>query len=203
MKTLAVVTFTDYSNPTLLQRCKDSVAADLPVGATHHIIESQGLALFAKQRIDAFKLADYYTVVDHDDVIVNNGLSKCFAAIQSGDYGCAFTDEALVDLNGTVLSTRVGQRTYEEIQIHTWRLHHLVMINPNAITDDLTGLYGRVQGVQHWAALAAIKNKGAIHVPVIGYQWSQYSTSLSHKVSKMNMPPMKLLQTGPIPQYTV
>ncbi len=198
---LAVVTFTDGTHADLLERCKASVAADLPEGAVHYVIPTRGLAYYAHQRQEALSLGDYVCFVDDDDTVINGSITKCFEAIKATNAGVAFTDEVLVDESGKVLSTRTGTRTYDNTARQANSVHHLAMITTSAIKEDLTQLYGRVQGVDWWILKAAIKTLGAVHVPILGYNWTQRPESLGNTMQQVKLPELKFSQTGPIPTY--
>mgnify|MGYP003428806340 FL=1 len=199
---LAVVTFTTGDRPEFLEKCRDSVSKNLPKNSTHHIIKTRGLHCFAKARTDALSLGDYYAIVDDDDIVVNDSIGKCFEAIQRNDTGISFSDEALVDLDGNILSVRESIRTYEEVKKHPWRIHHLVVIRVDAIKHDVTQLYGRIQGIQTWLAESAMSNKGAIHVPIIGYHWTQHTDNMSKLGGRIRLPSIHCNFSGVIPQYT-
>jgi hypothetical protein len=200
--TLAIVTFTDGSRPADLERCVASIAADTPPEATHHIIQTTGYANYASQRVQALSLADYVCFVDDDDIVVNGAITKCLQAITATNAGVSFTDEALVDVNGKVLTTREGVRTYEACITKPWMIHHLVMLSSKCVTGDFTGLNGRVTGVDNFLAVTALNHSGAVHVPIIGYNWTQHPASLSHHISYVPLPPITVTRTGEIPTYT-
>ncbi len=203
MSTLAIVTFTDGTRPTQLAQCTASISADLPTGATHHVIQVRGLAFYAQQRVEAMSLADYVCFVDDDDTVTNGGITKTFAAIQSGNYGYAFTDEALVDSTGNVLSTRTGTRTYEQMIKQPWMFHHLSMYKSSIFSGmDLSYLNGRINGVNFRLSLIAADVGGAIHVPTVGYNWTQASDTLSHRSAILPINVYTMTKTGTIPTYT-
>lgn len=200
---LAVITFTAGDRATLLERCKDSVANSLPKGATHHVIETKGWHCYAKARVDALSLADYYTIVDDDDVVVNDSINKCFDAIRSTNAGISFADEALVDIDGKITATREGPRTYEDVKKHPWMIHGLIIVDVSAIKHDPRCLYGRMHGIEKWLSSSAMSAKGAIHVPVIGYHWTQHEGNMSKLGGRIKLPNITHNYTGTIPQYLV
>ncbi len=204
MSTLAIVTFTDGTRPTQLAQCTASIEVDLPSGATHHVIPVQGLAYYAQQRVEAMALADYVCFVDDDDIIVNKSLSTTFAAIQSGNYAYAFTDEALTDTTGKVLHVRSGRRTYEQLTKMPWMFHHLSMYKTSIFSGkDLSYLNGRIGGVNFRFSQIAANEGNAIHVPFVGYNWTQSPTSLSRRTPIMSIQPYKVTKTGLIPEYKI
>lgn len=206
---LAVITFHDYTKTDRvdsLQKTIDSVQADLPDDAVQYIIPTKGIPFYNQQREQAFRLGDYVTFVDDDDTIVNHGLSLAYAAIKSGNYGVSFTDEALVDEDGNVLSTREGQRTYENVKQTIKAIHHLAIIKAQSLIDakfDWSTLYGRVQGSDWTVIKIAINQDGAIHVPVIGYNWTQNPNGIGKNVQPITIPRIRITRTGLIPDYQV
>lgn len=198
---LAIVTHTDGSRPNSLALAKVSVAADLPPDGVHYIVPTRGYAYYAHQRQEALKLGEFVAFVDDDDVVVGNGISRCYAAIQEANYGVAFTDEAMVDEEGNVQFTRQGLRTYENIGKYATWIHHLAMIRSSAVQEDLSQLYGRIQGVDWWILRAAIKTAGAIHCPGVGYNWVQTKNSLKNTMVNIQLPELKYTQTGELPVY--
>lgn len=186
---LAVVTFTTGDRPGLLERCRESVNKNLPKNATHYIIQTKGLHRYADARINSLNLGEYYTSVDDDDIVVNDSISKCFEAIQEYKASVSFTDEALVDLEGNILSTRDGIRTYEKLRTNElWMMHHLVMFKVSDIQNDVTKISGAVQGTDTWFARSAMNTNGAIHVPIIGYHWTQHKNNLSKHAAYVALP---------------
>lgn len=198
---VAIVTFTDGTRSKLIEKCKASVAADLPEGAVHYIVPVKGLPFYAQQRQEALLLGDFVAFVDDDDTVMNNAISLCLKAITSENYGIAFTDEAIVEADGKTSFIRQGVRTYENIREWGTAIHHLTMIRSSAVKDDLIQLRGRIQGVDAWIIRSAIKAAGAIHIPVIGYNWTQSANSLSKTMRNLTVPKLEYLQTGLIPVY--
>jgi len=202
---LAIVTFhIEGQREAQLQQCIASVAEDLPDGAVHYVIPVKGKPFYVHQRQEALRLGEYVAFVDDDDTVMNQGISKCYAAIQTGNYGVAFTDENLVDETGKVLSIENGVRTYENAQKRVSAIHHLAMLNTSCIDiNSLDIIRGRIRGVDWYIMKCAINGSslGAIHVPVAGYNWTQSSDSLGKTVSGLIVPKLDLNKTGAIPVY--
>lgn len=204
MMTLAVVTLTTGDRPALLERCINSVKSQLPESSAHFIIEVDGLEKYIKARIDSLKLGKYYAIVDDDDIVVNNSLNLCLDAIQKYNTGVAFTDEALVNIRGDIISKRTGTRTYEEIFNNPHRVHHLSVVESTAVDEDSAMTVNKSYIIDGWMRFSAIKNKGAVHVPIIGYHWTQHTDSMSKTIKKEPVPKIinnNINNTGIIPQY--
>jgi len=204
---LAIVTFhIEGQREAQLQQCIASVAEDLPEGAVHYVIPVKGKPFYVHQRQDALRLGDYVAFVDDDDTVMNKGISLTYEAIKTGNYGVAFTDENLVDETGKVLSVENGVRTYENAQRTASTIHHLAMLNTSYInSSDLNVIRGRIIGSDWYIMKCAINGSkdGAIHVPVVGYNWTQSSDSLGKTMTGLTVPELALNKTGAIPVYKV
>lgn len=202
---LAVVTFTRYQRPQLLDRCCASVRKDLPVGATHHVVHVPGPSEFADARIRALDLAPVVAFVDDDDQVVNSGLSLAWAAFKSADPGVVFTDEALVDEDNIQIGLREGVRTYEELVDSPWRVHHLSLISVKHVSSMVTRARNYGGSVDRWIRALAIASGGALHVPVIGYLWTQHLGMMSRETEMRRSPtkPPSLTRSGDIPAFNL
>lgn len=206
---LAIVTFHDFNDPTRVEpliKCIQSVQADLPADGVQYIIPVHGFPFYAQQRVQAFRLGDYVGFVDDDDIVVNNGISLSYAAIKSGNYGVAFTDERVVDQAGNTLYIREGTRTYQNVQRNITAIHHFVLLNTQSLinsTFDFTKLYGRIQGVDWSFIKIALNQNGAIHVPEIGYNWTQTPNSVGKSIYPITLPNIDIDRTGDVPVYPI
>ena len=175
----------------------------LPKDSFYTIIQCNSKEEWPKIRIDALKLAPYVCFVDDDDVVVNNSIPICLQAMEENDVGVVFTDEELVDLNGNTLSIRDGVRRYDDNINTPWSVHHLSVIQSNAVVDNLDHLLDQIDGVEWFIRSSAMKSKGALHVPIIGYKWSFYETQTSKQYSTYFKRTFDICRSGPIPQYAL
>lgn len=187
MNSLAVITMTKGLQPFSLGRCIDSVKSMLPADAHHYVIECKDVSKWAQIRIECLGLAPYIAFVDDDDIVVNNSISISFDVIKNNDVGVVFTDEALVDKNGKILSIRCGPRLYEANQTKPWQIHHFSVIKTACCIDDMSALLGLTDGVDWFMRSNAIKHAGALHVPIVGYHWTQHDNMMSRNQEKSKL----------------
>ncbi len=200
---LAVVTFIRDSDldSHLLRRCCSSVELDLPVDAEHHVIQVNGATQFAEARIRALELAPVIAFVDHDDQVVNSGISTAWKAMKDTPVGVVFTDEALVTLDDLELSRRDGVRTYEELIDSPWRVHHLSLVQVSQVSPLVSNVRNQAGSIDRWIRITAIESGGALHVPLVGYLWTQHSGMMSRDPALKRYPiGPKLTRKGLIPQ---
>ena len=175
---LAVITFTKSDRPLLLEKCKASVAAALPPGAVHTIINTTKYD--PQDRFNAIKSAEFVAIVDDDDVIAPDALTLTLEAIQKFDAGIAFTREVVVDTEGVKKNYPIFQaKKLSDIASHTRYAHHLVMIRSNQIDDRVVAMHNKFGIGIDWfiVACAALNGKGAVHVPIDGYFWTHHADS--------------------------
>jgi len=197
---LAVVTFTRYQRPQLLERCCASVKKDLPIGAVHHVIYVSGSSEFAEARIKSLELAPVVAFVDDDDQVANSGLSLAWAAARDTDIGVVFTDEAKVSEDGACMGLRSGTRTYEELDESPWRVHHLSLIRTRHVGPQIFSMRNCAGSVDRWIRALAIDSGGALHVPVTGYLWTQHPGMMSRETEmRRSSTKPKLTRIGEIP----
>ena len=194
---------TKGNRPMLLERCKKSVNDMLPADAEHIILPCDSKKEWPKIRIDALKLAPYVCFVDDDDVVVNNSIPICLRAMEENDVGVVFTDEALADLNGNITSIRAGVRRYDDNIDTPWSVHHLSVIQSNAVVDNLDHLLDQIDGVEWFIRSSAMKSKGALHVPIIGYKWTHHKDQASKHYPQFFKRTFDICRSGPIPQYAI
>lgn len=203
---LAVVTFTNHSRPELLARCKRTVARWLPEDAEHVIVELDGFDNFGQARKDALNLAPVVCFVDDDDEVVNDSLRLCRDALLRHDAGFAFTDEKIIVQHTGASSVRDGRRTYEELFTDPWKFHHLTMYRTAYVPDLPTA--GIVSGSEWLLKVGAGMTHGAVHVPVVGYNWWRYKASMLRKKTGKTYTEVQALadsykgmKSGLVPQY--
>lgn len=189
---LTVVTHTQFQRPELLERCKTSVAAALPPHCYHAVIECNGD--WAQARYDAMQLDEFVAFVDDDDTIHPDALRLCLDAIQNFNCGLAVTDQAMVDLEGNVIRNLVGPKSYRGITLHPRTAHHLCVIRTAVIDRGPLELHQQFGlGIDWFLKGCAALGHGAVHVPMIGYQWTQHPesmTSSSHLAFNASMASM-------------
>lgn len=177
-KALTVVTHTQGNRPELLERCKASVAAALPPGAEHIVIPCH--ENWGEARLAAMRMNEFVTFVDDDDTIHPMTLKYCLDAIQTHDAGLACTNEATVDINGTIMHEHKKAKFYGAIPVSPRTVHQLCLIrtkwvDPRAL--DLHNKYG--MGVDWFIKASAALQGNAVHVPITGYYWTQHADSMT------------------------
>lgn len=203
---LAIVTLSLPGREVELDRCKASVAADLPEGAEHIVLPAVKPANFIQSRFDAFKLAEYVCFVDDDDIVLNGSITKCLQALEDTRVGIAFTNERLVRKSGSFVRERTGQRSYEQLFESPWLFHHLVMYNTSKIPKvDPGALSKNASGGEWLATCITAMMAGAVHLPIIGYEWTVHAGGL-HNLAKQDYKQMiataneyRNLRRGPVP----
>lgn len=171
---LTIVTHTCPKWGRDIARCVDSVSAALPAGSTHEIIEMNDPSIFQKMRFDALSLGDIIVFVDDDDYISPDSLGLCLAAMGHNDIGLAFTNEVIVQADG---SKRHNDRkvSYDMACIHPQIIHHMTAINTKYVTQKSMDLALKYNcGIEWIMKVEAAFNGSAIHIPIDGYYWVQH-----------------------------
>lgn len=180
---LTVVTHTRNSRPELLKRTIASVEAALVPGVSHQIILC--LDNYAKARWEASQLDQYVTFVDDDDTIPPDILAICLEVLRSkayADVGLLVTEEQRVDLEGRVLAETRGVKTYDALTAHPCIAHSLCVFNRDAVDPRSVDLHNKYTVGVDWAIkTSAGLRGGAVHVPKVGYYWTQHPDSLNSK----------------------
>jgi len=172
--TLAVVTHTNPHVNRDIKRCVDSVAAALPDGAKHFIVDCFSKDDLPQARVDAMSLGDFVCFVDDDDYITPESLKMCYNTLLMSTYGVVFTQEARVTDNREVISDTA--KTYEDVLKGPRIMHHMSMIRTSAITARGMELAKQAfVGVEWVLKVDAGFNKGIVHIPVVGYYWCQHA----------------------------
>lgn len=173
---LTVVTHTMKSWKRNISRCIESVADAMPANSRHIIIDLDDYAHnFQEERYKALCLDEYIAFVDDDDYISKDSLRLCLEALTSTNSGIAFTNEVVVNADGSrmVNSRRVD---YNMLSLHPQIIHHLSMIKTSTVTPKTIELALRYKCGIEWLMKAdSALHFGAIHVPIEGYFWVQHN----------------------------
>lgn len=210
--TLTVVTHTRFDRLELLEKCKASVAAALPPGANHVVIPCYDN--WAQARLDAMQLDQFVAFVDDDDTVHPLALKYCLDAIQQHNAGVACTNEATVRLDGSIIHEHKRVKMYGGIPVSPRTIHHLCLIRTERVDPralDLHDKYG--MGADWFIKASAALRGGAIHVPMIGYYWTQHDdtmttrrgTAFNEHIGAManDIQALWPFQGGRIPTYTI
>jgi len=178
---LTVVTHTRGNRPEYLRRCQESVAADLPAGATHLVIHTEELMA---ARWHALTLDDVVCFVDDDDIVVNSSVSRCYQLLQQQDLGLVYTGEAETDAEGNVVSEHVPvPMPVAGITLGPRVVHHLAMFRTAAVRDECWDLYRRFNAGLEWFMRVSAAASGIACIPIVGYHWRQHDANHSRTSS--------------------
>lgn len=174
---LTVVTHTRSLKSSTLARCIDSVAAALPPSCEHKVIEliNPTATEFQKARYSAMQLGDIVVFVDDDDYISQDSLTLCLDALTNTSAGLAFTNEVIVDPDG---STRVNNRriNYDMICLTPQIIHHMSAYRTSSVSSDSYMLAEKYQcGIEWIMKCEAAYKHGAVYIPTNGYYWVQHA----------------------------
>jgi hypothetical protein len=190
---LAVITHTQLKRPDLLERCKESVAAALPEGAEHIVIECDSYETWVNRRIADAMNYEFVTFVDDDDYISPDSLTMCLLAMQDTGLGAAVTNEVEVYPDRTVRSA--GRRTYQAATIHPRITHHLLMFRGNLIDPKALEVHNRFGvGIDWFIAQSVIQQHGCVQVPIDGYFWTQHDSSMTSQARETYMRSLRDMQ---------
>ena len=213
---LTVVTHTCPFLGRDITKCVDSVKAALPPGAKHMIIELEyEIETFEAARFDSMKLDDIVVFVDDDDYISPNSLKYCLSALEETDAGIAFTNEVIVNSDGTQQDSKHAM-LYEYMYNNPTSIHHMTAFNTKYVTERPSLLFQKYKCSIEWMMkVDAVVNAGkAIHIPIVGYYWVQHSKQhhrdpayqKQHKEHN-SLVKEEMLQwgklSGPIPHWTI
>lgn len=135
---LIVVTQTRFTRPEWLEQCKESVAAALPPGAVHLILNSPS-EHWSTLRHEATQASEFVAFVDDDDIIDPLSLKLLLKALQTSNAGMACTNESTADIDLKNIKPMPDvPKIYERIRTQPRELHHLRMYRASAI--DKTSL---------------------------------------------------------------
>ena len=168
---LSVITHTWTAQNRDITRSVESVRKALPKGAIHKIIPCDDVI---QGRWDALQENEYIAFVDDDDYISEESLTLCMQALEASNAGLAFTDEVLVNTDGSIKSKNNGIRHYGYMTLTPMPVHHLCVIRTECVHPEVKVLADKYGMCVEWLmkAYAGLKY-GAVHVPVDGYYWVQ------------------------------
>lgn len=208
---ITIVTHTRFKRLELLERCKKSVADALIPGATHVIIECQ--TDFAKARYAATQLDEFVAFVDDDDTISTDAIKLCYDAITFSGAGAATTNEAAVDINGKIIGVNSIRKSYGAVSINPRTIHHFTLLRASSVDRRALDIDAKHNAGVCWSlkASAALSAQGAIHVPIVGANWTVHNNSqhfldnsnFSGKIRDIgrDIRAMWPHENGPIPMY--
>jgi len=173
---LTVVTHTMKSWGRDISKCVESVAAAMPLGGKHAIIDLDTCPQdYQKARYEALKLDEYIVFVDDDDYVSVDSLKLCFDAINKTGAGIAFTNEVMINVDGSkTINNR--QVNYNMLPLHPQIVHHMTMIRTTAVSTKPIELALKHNcGIEWMMKADAALHHDAIHVPIEGYFWVQHA----------------------------
>lgn len=125
-------------------------------------------------------IADVVLWVDADDVVYEDALERCVHALENSDVGVAYTDEAIIDVNGNVEDVLGGDRSIIDMTSHPSCVHHLIATRYGTIDTEplkLFKAYGDFTQPNRgcpldWLMRArSAARYGMVRVPMVGYGW--------------------------------
>lgn len=190
MNELAVVTLTRNDRKDWLTLCLDSVRANLPPNAKHHVLICPNIEDYLKARIASFSLAKYVVNVDDDDIVVNDSIRICLEAIKQEKVAVAFTDEILINEYGETLEKSPIREnlSYEDVAKVIRTIHHLALFDTSKLHNERLPFNNilKTASVIDWFTVAsAALHEGAVHVPLHGYKWRQHQSNFYRVVDRV------------------
>lgn len=181
---ITIVTHTQFKRPELLERCKKSVAAALIPGSQHIIIECN--SNFAQARFDATQLNEFVAFVDDDDTISVDSIRKTYDAIVATGAGAATTNEATVDVDGRIIGVNTSRKFYGGATMHPRVIHHLTMLRATSVDAKALDLANKFKVGICWLikSSAVMSKEGAVHVPIIGANWTMHRENTAQHVGE-------------------
>lgn len=173
-----VVTVTSRPTNPWFGEALASVARELPAGARHVVVHSTGRAAdWNRDLWDACSGADAVAIVDDDDRVLPSALTRCLSALEVSGAGLAFTDEEEIDAEGRALQpAAVQRRSLRDLAMHPRCVHHLAMFRPSLVPPEARAVADEQgRGLDWLMRAAAGLLGGAVHVPMIGYQWRRHA----------------------------
>jgi hypothetical protein len=174
---LRVVTVTARPANPWFSEMLSSLAGNMPPGAQHIIVHSSGRTEdWNRDLWDACAGADAVAVVDDDDRVLPGALARCLAALDAFDVGLAFTDEEEINAAGQLLQhAETRQRSLRDLAMHPRCVHHLAMFRPALVPPEARAVAdAQGRGLDWLMRAAAGLLGGAVHVPMVGYQWRRH-----------------------------
>lgn len=193
---LTVITHTKFERPGLLERCKESVAAALPEGSQHLIIEAPDRATWVKRRVSDAQGHDLVTYIDDDDYVHPDAFKLCLAAMEKTGLGAACTDEAEVDIDGNFIRRARGKKNYYDSTIHPRVIHHVCIMRSEFIDPRVVEFNNRFGvGIDWFIRQSVIQQHGCVHVPIDGYFWTQHPGQHTIHTRDLYMKSMREMQS--------
>ncbi len=170
---IGVFTHTRWLNQDWLMQCSASVRAALPADGEHVVCEMRGS--YTEARFEALRAFPYVAFVDDDDLVHPEAIHACIEALETTGAGIAFTLQELIDEHGSPKGVSRPARDYLDVAMAPIALHHFALIRRAAVDDE--ALRAAIQhgiGIDWLMKANAALRHGAVHVPIVGYQWRQY-----------------------------
>ncbi len=176
MTTLTVVTLTRSLGTKTLGRCKESVQAALVPGVKHVILVCPREEFHTGMRYESARIDDYTTIVDDDDVIEADSLSKCMRIINDNELDMLFTDEVIqIEQSGVRYESMRGRRTFASIATTPLSAHNLCILKSSAIDPRSLQIANRHGIGIEWLMRASVAMTGKVgHLPEPLYTWYQH-----------------------------
>jgi glycosyltransferase involved in cell wall biosynthesis len=174
---LTLVTHTRLERPVLLERCVQSIEAAMVPGVKHAVIPC--FDNWAEARLEALDLDEWVAFVDDDDTITPESLRTCLMAA-TDNVGIVCTSELRVDVEGKpVFPPIIGSKFYNGVSVHPAVLHHLCLIRRGCADSCALDLHHKFGcGIDWFIKASAGLTHSALHVPIIGYHWTQHADSM-------------------------
>lgn len=127
---------------------------------------------YAIERFDALRSYPYVGFVDDDDLVHRDAINACVEALETTGAGIAFTSQEVIDIEGLPIEITPPAQRYFEVAMHPQPLHHFALLRRSAVDDSVLASAIEFGIGIDWLmkAYAALKY-GAVHVPMVGYQW--------------------------------
>jgi hypothetical protein len=193
---LTVITHTKNERPELLERCKASVAAALPDGAQHLIIECPDRATWNKRRVSDAIDHDIVAFVDDDDYISKDSLTLCLEALDKTGLAAVCTNEVIVDIDEKIIGKGMGRKTYLDATVHPRVVHHLCILRGKLIDPKAVEFNNRFGvGIDWFIRQSVVQQHGCVHVPIDGYFWTQHPGQHTIHTRNLYMESMREMQS--------
>lgn len=127
--------------------------------------------------------ADLIAWVDADDIVYPGAINKALDLLESTNAGLVYTDEAMIDGNGTILQESGPKaRTLFDLASHPNAVHHLHCTRKYAISNRPLDIHFRLGAMVDWSMkVDAAANAGMAHIPEVGYGWRLHGEQITSK----------------------
>lgn len=170
---IGIITHTRRADARWIERCSASVREALPIGSEHVILEMRGD--YTRERFDVLHMFPFIGFVDDDDIVRPGAISACMKALCETGAGVAFTSQVLVDEHGHELSVTPPGRFSLDVAMTPQAIHHFALIRTSAVgVEALDAALDAGIGIDWMIKANAALRHGAVHVPMIGYEWRQH-----------------------------